>query len=303
MTQKLLPRYPGAKNPAKYKFWDGGRYDAVVEPFAGSGVFGLWMLQRGVNHLFLADADPTITSIYQTWLNHSLHQRYYECLQYRLDAMRSNPATHWQALVTAFERTDDSDPAYFAAASIVCRELTFGGVIRFNSKGKMTAPMVADRIEFLKRQSLNRYRLPPVPRFGFIGKSWQESFTALVESGCQNAICLIDPPYFSPTCKDASYRGHKGQDLSTLNLCVDAVKVALSTPQIKRIIICNYYSEQLATALREVAGDRISSQYFTGSLTQMQRGKICTTQNRECIWEIGTPAVKQLDLFCMSTSI
>lgn len=292
---RLLSRYPGAKRPPKYQFDDGGNYDAVVEPFAGSAVTSVSMSRR-VQNVFLADADPTIRSLLQVWLNPGLHKRYYDCLSYRLQMMQQHPETHWPVLLSVFENAGDGDLEYYGAASTMVRELTFGGVIRFNANGKMNAPMVKDRIEFLKRQTIERYRLPSAPRSGFVGKDWSEAFDALEQSDCQSALCVIDPPYFNSTCKDAVYAGHSPQSLFTLRLCVDAVERAVNMPQIKRIVICNYWSEDLAQALWQVAGDRITGQQFTGSLTQMQRSKNCSTQNQECVWTIGQPAVKQLEL-------
>lgn len=298
MNCKLFNRYPGAKDPRKYQFWDGDRYDAVIEPFAGSGIFSLFMMSKGVQNLFFADTDPTVRAVYKTWLDKGCHSEFYNQISSILIYLGGGaPVSQvWADLLNKFYSRDDRDYATLAAVSLVIRDLTFGGVIRFNSQGVMNQPWVLDRVDWLKRQSVKRYQLPPIPKSGFIGHSCWQSFQSFRNSECRSAICLIDPPYYSPSCKDASYQGHDGRDTATLDLCIEAVRKAIEIPQIKRIIVCNYYTEELAEALRNVCGDRVSSQHLTGTLTRMQRGKVCTTKNQECIWEIGQPAMQQLSL-------
>lgn len=75
-TPRLFPRFPGAKRPPKYQFDDGSDYDAVIEPFSGSAATSVGMAGR-VQSVFLADADITVRSVLQVWLNPELHDRYY----------------------------------------------------------------------------------------------------------------------------------------------------------------------------------------------------------------------------------
>ena len=307
----LVPRYPGSKR--LYDFNDCGDYDSVIEPFTGSGITSLKLLNQGARSLFWADTDATMRAIYHVWVNSELHDQFYIHLEeFRSSFCRETVERDiaWNQLKDTFDAADISIPAKLAAASLCLRKLTFGGVVRASANGKLNVTYCNGQLDELKKW---RYRLPIAPPTLSISQSWEGSFKELEESDCKRTFCLIDPPYWLPLYEaDESlkkvrrqtgamtpcYLGHKPHDRATLDLCVDAVRVALSIQKIKRIVVTNYFSEELDSAIAALCEEfkKPLTIKTVGKLDGINRGRVATTQNREAIWSIGDAATKQLSL-------
>lgn len=324
----LVPRYPGSKR--LYDFNDCGNYDSVIEPFAGSGITSLKLMSQGARSLFWADTDATMRAIYHVWVDKSLHDQFYFYLEefrasffkesltlvcpdgMRLleDSIRSIQDKAWTQLKDTFDAADESNTAKLAAASLCLRKLTFGGVVRASANGKLNVTYCNGQLDELEKW---RYQLPIAPPTLSISQSWEGSFKELEKSVCERTFCLIDPPYWLPLCKADEdlkkvrrqagtmlpcYLGHKPHDRATLNLCVDAVRTALSIQKIQRIVITNYFSEELNSAIAALCDEfkKPLTIKTVGKLDGINRGRVATTQNKEAIWSIGHAATKQLSL-------
>jgi len=317
----LVPRYPGSKR--LYDFNDCGDYDSVIEPFTGSGITSLKLMSQGARSLFWADTDPTMRAIYHVWVNSELHDQFYSYLEefrssfcrepLECDRAWTQPLERdraWIQLKDTFDAADISYPAKLAATSLCLRKLTFGGVVRASANGKLNVTYCKGQLDELKKW---RYQLPIAPPILSISQSWEGSFKKLEKSGCERTFCLIDPPYWLPLYETDEelkkirrqsgtmlpcYLEHKPHDRATLDLCVDALKSALSSQKIKRIVITNYFSEELDNAIAALC-DEFKKPLTTktvGKLDGINRGRVATTQNKEAIWSIGYAATKQLSL-------
>jgi site-specific DNA-adenine methylase len=321
----LVPRYPGSKR--LYDFDDRANYDSVIEPFTGSGITSLKLMNRGARSLFWADTDPTMRAIYRVWIDKSLHDLFYSYLEgFRSSFFKERPDASiesdqdeaWSQLKDVFDGADDSDPARLAAASLCLRKLTFGGVVRASSNGRLNVTYCKGQLDELKKW---RYKLPIAPPFLnlSISQSWEGSFKELEKSNCERAFCLIDPPYWLPLheadghLKKARrqtgtmtpcYLGYKPHDRATLDLCVDAVKIALSSSKIKRIVVTNYFSEDLDGAIASLCEEfkKPLSVKTVGRLDGINRGRVATTQNSEAVWSIGNAAIEQLNLLLQTSA-
>ena len=313
----LVPRYPGSKR--LYDFNDCGDYDSVIEPFTGSGITSLKLMSQGARSLFWADTDATMRAIYSVWVNSKLHDQFYSYLEEFRSSFFREPLEHdraWTQLKDTFDSADESNPARLAAASLCLRKLTFGGVVRASANGKLNVTYCKGQLEELEKW---RYRLPIAPSTLSISQSWEGSFKELEVSDCERTFCLIDPPYWAPiyetvsylpldkgfkkvsvktSTMTAAYIGHKPHDYATFDLCVDAVRAALSSQKIQRIIVTNYFSEELDSAIAALCEEfkKPLTIKTVGKLDGINRGRVATTQNREAIWSVGYAATKQLSL-------
>lgn len=313
----LVPRYPGSKR--LYDFNDCGNYDSVIEPFTGSGITSLKLMSQGTRSLFWADTDPTMRAIYCVWVNSELHDQFYIHLEEFRSSLCREPLERdiaWNQLKDTFDAADISYPARLAAASLCLRKLTFGGVVRASANGKLNVTYCKGQLDELKKW---RYQLPISPPTLSISQSWEWSFKELEKSDCERTFCLIDPPYWVPlyetisylplnkgfkkvsvktSTMTAAYLGHKPHDRATLDLCVDAVRTALSIQKIQRIVITNYFSEELDSAIADLCNEFKKPCIIktVGKLDGINRGRVATTQNKEAIWSIGHAATKQLSL-------
>jgi len=307
----LVPRYPGSKR--LYDFNDCGDYDSVIEPFTGSGITSLKLMSQGARSLFWSDTDATMRAIYRVWVNSELHDQFYIHLEEFRSSFFRKPIERdraWIQLKDTFDAADTSSPAKLAAASLCLRKLTFGGVVRASANGKLNVTYCTGQLDELEKW---RYRLPIAPPTLNISQSWEGSFKELEKSSCERTFCLIDPPYWLPIYEaDESlkkvrrqagtmlpcYLGHKPHDRATLDLCVDAVRTALSSQKIQRIVITNYFSEELDSAIAALCDEfkKPLTIKTVGKLDGINRGRVATTQNKEAIWSIGRAATKQLSL-------
>jgi len=72
----------------------------------------------------------------------------------------------------------------------------------------------------------------------------------------------------------------------------------LSSQKIQRIVITNYFSEELDSAIAALCDEfkKPLTIKTVGKLDGINRGRVATTQNKEAIWSIGHAATKQLSL-------
>lgn len=309
MSNFLFSRYPG--NKSNYNLFDGGNYDAVIECFGGSASFSQQMMARGVKQVFLADTDPSVRAVYDVWTTPHLHHDFYCDLRSLQAYFAREPEMAWNCLKSNLNHPKIQPTTRLAAASLTLRYLTFGGVVRCNADGKLNVTYAPERLETLKRW---KYTLPPIPKNCEIQISadWQCCLTRF-EAIClgnreaayrpKKAILLLDPPYYSDRSLGVrmtpAYPGHQPHDPATLDLCMDALSMALSTPNIDRIVMTNYVSNALEKRVTELCEKRKINFRFTrlAKMDQMQRKHSSKTQNVEGMWEFGELQVRQANLF------
>lgn len=313
----LVPRFPGGKrNHGKYQIWDGAVYDACIEPFAGGSAFSQQMLRRGCKNVFLGERDPLLLPIYECWLAPYTHQRVYDLIdswkQRFLNAHydRDRIDVVWECLKRRLDEREDYTKEEIAAASLVLRKLTFGGVVRLNTKDKLNVRYVECQIQLLEKWV---YRFPYIDQEArvYLKPSWQQAMLRFKMWADRNpngsAIALVDPPYYAelPTGEQMekrkrqdgitpAYPGHLPHNLKTLALSVEPVEELLKFSQVERIVVTNYYSDRLDSALRKLdPGLRMRS---VGRLDGLNQTRNAGTEYEECVWEMGTEYAKQTNL-------
>lgn len=295
--QSIFKRYPGSKR--KHPIYDGGHYNAVIEPFAGSAALSFQMLRRGCQSIFLADTDPTIRAVYEVWADPSLHEQFYACIRSYLALLREKPDQAWEVMTSKFVNSAPIPVPEISAISLIVRDLTFGGIVRVNDAGKFNAVMVQGQYEKLKRWGVERYALPYAPKHLVVASDALELLDQYSAHGWgDRALCLIDAPYWTPLPSHRSYGDYEPSDPKWLLLCLAVTKKALSNPRISRVVVINYWSGELDQGLQELSQEVGHDRPYTsrlGKLANMQRGRGFVSKNVEYMWEFGA-ACRQLSL-------
>ncbi|MEL7494315.1 MAG: DNA adenine methylase [Cyanobacteria bacterium J06554_11] len=259
----LLHPYPGSKaDRKKYPIWDGGNYDSVLEVFCGSGHFTTCMLLSGkVRQAFVADADPAVGAVWHCWQSRLRRQLVSENIDYLRAEILFQPEKGFNMLKNIFNRLStlslDSEKA---AVSILIRRLTFGGVVRCNKQGELNVALSQDKLRSFQSWEFEWPWFDDNQWDVSVSESWADAFTEFELSSAENAICLIDPPYWVAPNSRSDRRGtgsltpaypmHGDPSGAALfDLTVAAVDRALSNPRIKRIVHTNYDSPQMGKAM------------------------------------------------------
>lgn len=300
----LFPRFPGSK--ADYPIWDGGTFTAVVECFGGSAIFSQQMMRRGVKQVFIADTDPTVKAVYSIWKTPHLHHDFYLELQAFQKYVARDPVMAWDCLKSNLDYPEGHSTARIAAASLVLRHLTFGGVVRCSANGKLNVSYCDERLAVLARW---RYTLPPIPKGCQVNiyDDWGDCVNGFERWAANQpngrAIALLDPPYFSDRSAGIrmtpAYPGHQPHDLRTLDLTFNPLQRLLQVPQVKRLVVTNYVSTAITNQMKLFAECCDMPMKFTQlkKLDQIQGAHLSKTQNVEGMWEFGIPAQQQQNLF------
>lgn len=300
---RLLSPYPGAKNPAVYPVHDGGDYDCWVAPFAGSGEQEAWIARMYPGMAVIAaDADPLVRSVWRCWDSAGARNAVVEAIKGYSVKVESDPEKGFELLSLQMQQGLLSYPSSFinlAAVSIVLRRLTFGGVIRLNSKGELNVGLSQDKLrtfrkgwEFAWPQSPNRLRM---------FDDWAKAMDFVAGWGpdplwnFSSAIAIIDPPYCDGTT--AAYAHADG----TMSMGVDCIDGLLASGNVSRIVAFNYWGEwvegdsapteyPICKAMQHLAQRHNVDVYFShlGTLATMNKGAGKAAVHRyEGVWEIG----------------
>jgi hypothetical protein len=309
----LFDRYPGSKRNYLLLDGDGSDYDCIIEPFIGAGWQTLKALRLGIKQAFIADADPSVWAVWECWrggFSGAVEERVKEW-QFRFMG-GANAA--WSELKREFEHFSKwvlTDPHYesnvpLAAASLALRKLTFAGVTRCNKQGGLNVVPSKEQLEIFPRW---RYAMPPKPQ-GTVSLSWDwaDAIAAFESSDCQQAIAIVDSPYWLPYTPGTKRRGtgwmtaayvaHNPHADAEFSMCVDAVRRLAHNPRVKCLKVCNYDSEPMQQALEAIASEagHPITRELVGKLDGLNASRASTTQNQEVVWTIGVGAVQQLRL-------
>lgn len=307
----LLSPFVGSKaDTSKYPVYDYGYYDCVIEPFVGSGHFTTGMFWRTpISKAFVADSDPAIREVWECWVSAELRADVEESIDFWSERILfKNPVHAYQELKKIFEGEQyDCDGTPYdivdrVSASILLRKLVFGGVLRCNTEGRLNVALSQDKLKAF--ESWRFEWLPFLDRYQiYIQNNWQHCLSRFeLDSTARNAIAFVDPPYWLPKGSRPGRRGTgamtpaypthgdpSGDEL--FRDCVDCVDRLLGNPKVRRVVVTNYWSDQLHTALEDLA-DRhgVDTWAFTnlGSLQTMNKTQRARKDApTEGFWEFG----------------
>lgn len=299
----ILP-FPGNKRKHLQLLLGLDRYQALISPFLGSGALEL---ASGAKAKYVADAD---SALYLQW-EFILARRWQEVLdslkfwqkrvadsiatpgyfaylnlppRQRRKVARNNPLALtflermdglWAQLLNIYATSEEPLPRSVAALAI--RKLSFGAVVRQGKNGQLNIKWTIDKL---------------APFVSFDGAQpaikgdWAlhaDAFDAIADFKANEigpAIAIIDPPYWLPwkdgvrNQMDPAYPGHKPHAIETFELGIESVKRLAECKRVKRISYCNYFSEEMNTAIRKISDqfDLSIKTYQLGVLDGMQRG-------------------------------
>jgi hypothetical protein len=323
-TTGLLSPYVGSKeNVTKYPVHDGGDYDAIIEPFLGSGHFTTRHI-GSIGKAFVAEQDPSVWAVAYCWTQPRLRVAVDSIvLQYRAMILE-DAETAYDYLKSEFDRIVAEGKAFWnrpvtvklAAVSITIRKLLFGAVTRPNATtGKLNVSLSQDKLKtFEKKHGVPQLQLltreecqtwvhhwRPLPQGAQVHLflDWRFTCMALERSSVESAIAFIDPMYWVPYrpgtarrgtgAMTPAYRGHDPSDRQLLMDCIDCVEWLLSTGKVKRLVVTNYISDPMRAAMARLAQKYDFPLWFSdlGPLNTMNKRHKAKTQYHEGAWEFG----------------
>lgn len=304
---RLLSPYPGGKALSRYPVHDGGRYDAWICPFAGSGEQESWVAQTYPDlPIVAADADFLVKVVWECWAKPRLRKAVASLIEAWQLKIAVNPQAAFNelaAIATWYYCPDHQssyNPVLVATASILLRRLTFGGVMRLNSRGVFNVGLSQDKLKsFLAGW---RFEWPQPPKSLAVFSDWSEAVDFVTghdrrcpETNYRNAIAIVDPPYCSGTT--AAYAHADG----ALSMALDCVELLLASGHASRIVAFNYWGEwvegcdcpaeyPIVEAMQQLGAKHGREVWFSrlGTLATMNKGPGQATVHRyEGVWEIG----------------
>jgi hypothetical protein len=291
-----LPRYMGSKRKFCKLLDNGKNHQVILEPFAGAAHYSFHKFSQPEppSHVFWGEKDASVRAIFLAW-GWGYHEEVCAKIHDWKERFRDNGArTMWPALTDAWETCNTSEGRVhlidFAAASLVLRKLTFGGMLRTNkSDGRLNIKYVGCQLPELLKWN---FTFPPIPEDApfCLMPSWQGCIMQFRKAERFNtAEALLDPPYWSPDKSlTGCYPGHDPSSVETFGLSVDSFRACLEDERIKRIILCNYYSDELDCAVHNVAGEfgEEVQAIQTGTLAGVQKSRKITTTESQAIWVV-----------------
>lgn len=259
----FIPVYPGNKAHSNYrKIIFGGQFvwDAIVEPFAGTGSTALY---GRTERRYLGESSNDVRAIWNVWDRGDWGAIQQEIRDYqRMDS----PVHAWDVAKGIYEDTidytDDElgewSSLSLAVASLVLRKLAFGGVIRHSRDGELNVSYHESK--FPAWQRWKAYAPHPTGVIE-IRRDWLCCLRSMPRGLGKNVLTLIDPPYYLPYAPGTERRGtgamtpaygnHEPHEGGTLHLCLGAVEYALKYPG--RIVVCNYLSNEMHNGILAMA--------------------------------------------------
>mgnify|MGYP000017118210 CR=1 FL=1 len=193
----------------------------------------------------------------------------------------------WSQLLKSLKSSDDLKQA---AAALAVRKLSFASYTREGKDGQLNIKWTTDKLASF----VNFDGKQPI-----IKGEWslhKDAFDAISAYMCQpidNAIALIDPPYWLPPVDGVrnqltpSYRGHKPHNPETFALGIASLRLLSSLTTVRRIAYCNYYSKPMDAAVRQTAEacSRSVELIEFGVLDQSHQGHgLQRANNLDCAW-------------------
>lgn len=298
MTQQLITRFPGRKG-ARYCAMQPEPYTPILlEPFVGSGTQSLMAAAaHAAEHLYVADADPAVYALWQAVADPAMHQQVYRqvalyqhWLQAALNSRNDTAVDEWWENLKDLYIGSDTHPADRAAVGLVVRTATFGGYVRSGSlSDSLNIRFVAGQLAHVLRWE---YRFPTLPFWAQVHlfDEWKSACRAALKTG-EEITAILDPPYWVPgndgqPRMTPAYYQHLPYAEATYQLAVKPLVALLQAEQVRKVSLCNYYSERLAIAATAAAqryGWEVEELDY-GVLDQSHKGCATRTTRRDTVW-------------------
>jgi hypothetical protein len=297
----LIARFPGSKRLHRRRLFPG-RYATVVEAFAGGGSVTTGLAPR---HAFAGEANPATRAVWEVWSHPDIHEAVYGHLEALKQAMLDDQATAWPALKARYEEPVEATDS-LAAVALMMHRLTFGGVTRCNRFGLLNVALSRGQLGKLAKW---RYRFPPAPERLVVTPGWEAAIASFAASGATNALALVDPPYWMPYTPGTrrrgtggmtpAYPGHKPHDPATLAMCLDSATALAAMPQVERLVVTNYLTQEMDEAMHTIANDagRYIQRLDLGRLAGLNRSRAAVTCARDTAWIMTHTQDEQLTLW------
>jgi DNA adenine methylase len=183
-------RSPGSKGwyvPLARRFLGDLRPTTIVEPFAGSAITSLTLMNQGYcQRIVLAEKDPELRGYWETALSDSKFSD--RALQWKLDVWEQPTQEQPDFVAESLARMEKTDPSLFVLLRSL---LAFNGILRGRNSIGIVRPI--------------RYWLPDTldNSLAFIYQSRQrievlsDAFEALRRTDRPDNFAFVDPPYTS----------------------------------------------------------------------------------------------------------
>lgn len=277
----ILP-YPGNKRKYAKQFLGCEQHDALLSPFLGSGALELI---SDTPLKFVADAD---VAIHTQW-RYILDGRWGEILSgvrhwqrqvadeistpgfaayCSLPAGRRREAAKECELALFFMRRMDSvwrrllcaleSPLALevAIADLCVRKLGYMSVVRLGKRGALNIKWMTDKLSsFVNFQG----QQPTIKSKWRLQDDCFKAISDFKAADVESAISIIDPPYWLPWVAGVrnqmtpAYRNHKPHADETFELCVESLRQTALSPSVRRMVYCNYWSDEMNAAVDDVA--------------------------------------------------
>lgn len=306
-SSSLLGPFAGNKGRRKYApIHDGGQYDCILEAFLGGGGFSLstWNPTRS---LIGADCDPAVTSVWKSWLNPAIQTKVSTLVKTWQEQVAIEPYSTFRSLAEIINRdghpctTGKDRIATLAAASLVIRRLCFGCFLRKTKKTKRLNIALSYKSKGSKLESFPRWQhsWPRQLDNCSVSKTWSIAVLRAKFSPYKNILAIVDPPYWVPYIPGTKRRGtgamtaaypeHDPSSPEFLNMCLDSTEALLRLPNVKRIVVFNYFSRELDTKLKTIARRHGMKAIRSDldPLSNVNNGFKQRKRHCEAVWEIG----------------
>lgn len=353
----LIKPYPGGKghNPRYFVEFGGQRfsricdhpgYDVLLDVCLGGGgvAFGH---PHGCKHVITSEVDPGVLAVAQCWKKSEDRKAVNSLINYWKQRILEDPSDVFDHLKDTHDKGYFCmSPAAIAAEYLTVKRLVFGGVLRCNQAGGLNVALSKDKLNsFLNAGKKKRRRKvctetpmlnlgvesgKPEDYWGWqyewpnngvetldVHHGWQAAVQALADSAYENALVVIDPPYYSPRewieeRKDGSkrkskmtsaYANHAPQSKDELAMCADCLDAVLATDKAGRVVVFNYGSAELDSEIVDRCWkhwDKIETSDVAnwenlegfcrsnlGPLGNMNNAQKFHGRDEEWVWEIG----------------
>lgn len=253
------------------------------------------LLQKGwAKRAIVADSDPLVRAIWECWQSpgqqalvlraiaewqaqfsqtHATIARNAKGEPIRL-YFSSSPVQSWTALKMICETPNLRPISEVAAASLVLRKLTFGGVVRF-AQGSEAVPGKNSRLNIkyvsgqLAKLARWQYRFPPIYPAQVLSSA--QSAIDLVDKTAGTIAAWVDPPYYLPRADYGrmcpAYPGHRPHAAETMDFALYILRKVAAIPNVGHLIYSNYSSQQ-----HDFLVDRILSDF--DQIQTIDRGRL-----------------------------
>ena len=215
---KSLFAYPGNKAKLIQTLNIPADTRIFIDPFFGGGSFTFYAMGLNPQGKFIvAEKDKTIRNILKDCQSQGSRVELLRQTSELVTKFLANPDPVWQSMKLNLIKGD-------AATKLLHQRIAFGAVARTGSNGVYNVIYSKDKAANLPKWN------PVLPDLEGLDltilNDWRECFT-LPCVDYQDAIALVDPPYYAPG-KTSCYPGHKPKDIMTLLTVINSVEATLA---------------------------------------------------------------------------